>query len=72
MPSSLNHPNSRCRSKGGKKTYSAEKSGIYVSARKSYRGDLIWNFSYNAELQMNLFRMTALAAASLSLHLSSL
>ena len=37
-PSSLNHPDSRFRSK--KKKLSAQKSDIYVSARKSYGRDL--------------------------------
>lgn len=39
-PSSLNHPNSRFRSKKKKKKLSAQKSDIYVSARKSYGRDL--------------------------------
>lgn len=59
MPSSLNHPNSRFRSKG-KKTHKTIllKSLVCMSvpARKSCGGDSMGSFSYNyLELQMDFY-----------------
>ena len=40
---------------GAKKNYSAQKSDIYVSARKSYGGDLDFFSCHYFELQMDFF-----------------